>query len=108
ELGEGLDFVVSNPPYIPSNDIHELSPEVKKEPILALDGGDDGLDTYRTILGQLPGRLKVGGDLIVEHGYDQAEVLSGLFREHGFAEVQSFKDLAGLDRVIWGKGYQKK
>jgi release factor glutamine methyltransferase len=108
ELSEAFDLIVSNPPYIPANDIAGLSPEVRREPMLALAGGDDGLDAYRTILNQLPGRLRTGGDLIVEHGYDQAKALSELFSQHGFTEIQSFKDLAGLDRVIWGKGYQMK
>lgn len=105
-IGEGFDLIISNPPYIRKEEISGLSAEVRQEPTLALDGGEDGLDAYRTILLQLPGRLKTGGDLLVEHGHDQAALLTELFKDAGFDDVVSLKDLSGLDRVVWGKGYK--
>ena len=102
----GFDVAVSNPPYIPSREITGLSPEVRCEPASALDGGEDGLEAYREILTQLPGRLKVGGDLLVEHGFDQARPLKEMFQKAGFAVVTSLKDQAGFDRVLWGRRYR--
>ncbi|HPT66993.1 MAG TPA: peptide chain release factor N(5)-glutamine methyltransferase [Bacillota bacterium] len=104
---EGYDLVVSNPPYIPSKEIPGLAREVRQEPLLALDGGPDGLAAYRQILAGLPDTLRPGGGLVVEHGYDQAPALVDLFRRAGFAETKSFKDLAGHDRVLWGKNYRR-
>jgi release factor glutamine methyltransferase len=101
----GYHLIVSNPPYIPTGNLKKLSTEVQKEPVLALDGGEDGLDSYRAILKAIPGSLQVGGDLVLEHGYDQAKELTRLLLDAGFREVHSHKDLAGLDRVLWGEGY---
>lgn len=103
---DGYDLVVSNPPYIPTDHISGLAREVRQEPRLALDGGSDGLDAYRVILDDIPDALRPGGDLVVEHGYDQAPALIQLFCRAGFTETKSFKDLAGHDRVLWGKNYR--
>lgn len=103
----GYHLVVSNPPYIPSGDLKGLSKEVKQEPQLALDGGDDGLHMYRLIIQGLPRTLRMGGQLIMEHGYDQAEALRKLLEPAGFETVEEFSDLAGLPRVIWGRTYNK-
>ena len=96
-----FDMIISNPPYIPSQDIEGLMTEVKDhEPRLALDGGDDGLDFYRTIIEQAPDYLKKGGILVLEIGSDQAhniEEIAGNTAKYKGCDIK--KDLAGLDRV---------
>lgn len=98
-----FDLVVSNPPYIPSADIETLDPEVRDhEPRLALDGGPDGLDAYRTLVPQIMAMLKPGGLFAVEIGFDQSKAVEGLFDAAGAAEVRTVQDLAGRDRVVTG------
>ena len=98
-----FDIIVSNPPYIRSGEIPGLMPEVREhEPVLALDGGEDGLDFYRRIVEGCRAHLCGGGMLFLEIGYDQGEAVSGLLEEAGFLEVAVVKDYAGLDRVVWG------
>lgn len=101
---EGMfDLVVSNPPYIPGDVIASLMPEVREyEPVIALDGGGDGLVFYRRILAGVKACLKKGGMLFFEIGYDQAEDVSCLMAKAGFLEIQVVKDYAGLDRVVYG------
>jgi release factor glutamine methyltransferase len=101
-LGESFELIVSNPPYIPSATIETLQPEVRREPLLALDGGQDGLDIYKRLLPQAKALLAEGGICAVEHGWDQRGSLEKLFKESGFI-TQSIPDLAGLDRVIIGR-----
>lgn len=96
------DVIVSNPPYIPSADIAGLQAEVHCEPILALDGGQDGLDLYRRLLIEVPKLLKTNGFLAVEHGFDQRVALTKIFEDNDFS-VEALQDLAGLDRVIVGR-----
>ncbi len=104
-----LDAIVSNPPYIPKGDIADLMTEVKDfEPINALDGGADGLDFYRTIVTESRDWLKAGGWLFFEIGYDQGEALRSLLAEADYAEIGIRQDLAGLDRVAFGKYTGKK
>ena len=104
-----LDAIVSNPPYIPKEDIAGLMTEVKDfEPRNALDGGADGLDFYRTIVAESRDWLKQGGWLFFEIGYDQGEALRSLLAEAGYAEIGIRQDLAGLDRVAFGKYTGKK
>lgn len=99
--GERFDFILSNPPYIASAIIDTLAPEVKAfDPLLALDGGPDGLAPYRIIAAQAATFLKPGGQVLVEIGYDQGEPVAALFAGHGFANIGVHKDLNGLDRVI--------
>ena len=98
-----FDIIFSNPPYIPSADCEKLEPEVQHEPRLALDGGPDGLDFYRTISGNLT-CLKPGGSLWVEIGLGQSEAVSSLFKKN-FDEVEVFKDLNQIDRVVSAKDY---
>ena len=99
-----FDLIVSNPPYIPTKDIEELEVEVKcHEPMLALDGFADGLHFYRQIITQAPQYLKQEGYLFFEIGYDQGEAVSKLMSEKGFTKVTVKKDLAGLDRVVFGQ-----
>lgn len=98
-----FDFIVSNPPYIQSAVIETLMPEVKDhEPRLALDGTEDGLFFYRKIVEDSRAHLVSGGMLYFEIGYNQAESVSALMREAGFAEINVVKDYAGLDRVVYG------
>lgn len=95
-----LDLVVSNPPYIPSNEIPGLMPEVARfEPRLALDGGPDGLDAYRAILAALPRLLALGGVALLEIGQGQEAALTPLASAHGFA-VAMHPDLAGIIRCL--------
>jgi len=99
---EDFDLIVSNPPYIRSDVIETLDMEVRDhEPMLALDGGADGLNIYRQIIEEAPDHLKAGGVLMMEIGADQAEDVAGLIEETGkYNETQIKKDLAGLDRVV--------
>lgn len=105
EPAEGVfDLIVSNPPYIPTEDIGGLMEEVRAyDPSMALDGGLDGLDFYRRITREAPGYLKDGGWLMVEIGCEQAQKVSEMMREQGFIEISIVKDLAGLDRVVRAK-----
>lgn len=97
------EIIVSNPPYICSNVIPTLMPEVKEhEPMQALDGMADGLFFYRKIVEESRNYLTGGGMLYFEIGYDQAEAVSGLMQDAGFAEINVVKDYAGLDRVVYG------
>lgn len=99
-----LDAIVSNPPYIPRRDIEELMTEVKDfEPLNALDGGEDGLDFYRSIVEQSREWLREDGWLFFEIGYDQGKALEWILKEQGFAEIRVIQDLAGLDRVVCGR-----
>ena len=94
-----FDLVLSNPPYIPSDLIEELEPVVKNhEPIIALDGGEDGMNASRKIiLGALNGLAK-GGWLILEHHYDQSEKITNVMQNIGMEEVSFEKDLSGIKR----------
>ncbi len=94
------DAILSNPPYIPTADIAALSPEVRKEPFAALDGGEDGLVFYRAILRDYAPLVKPGGYIILEMGYDQAIVLKALTEEYlPGAEAEIIRDLGGNHRV---------
>ena len=94
--------ITANPPYIRRGELPGLQAEVQREPALALDGGEDGLDFYRRILEGCRAHLCGGGMLFLEIGYDQGEAVSGLLAEAGFLEVAVVKDYAGLDRVVCG------
>ena len=97
------DIIVSNPPYIRSDVIPTLMEEVKgHEPVLALDGMEDGLYFYRKIIEGSSQYLNGGGMLFFEIGYDQGEDVSRLMEESGYKDVQVKKDYAGLDRVVFG------
>lgn len=98
-----FDIIVSNPPYIRTEVIRTLEKEVRcYDPLLALDGKEDGLHFYREIVEKSPDYLKKGGKLLFEIGHDQAEDVSALMERRGFEEIQVKKDLAGLDRVVSG------
>ncbi len=97
-------MIVSNPPYIRSSVVEELSEEVRAhEPRMALDGGEDGLDFYRRIIRESRDYLLPDGWLLLEIGFDQGEAVSELMRQNGFSEVHITKDLPGQDRVVSGR-----
>ena len=98
------DMLISNPPYIPTEDIGKLMEEVRfHDPVLALDGREDGLYFYRRITEQAGKYLKPGGWLMYEIGCEQGADVSAIMQGEGFVEVAVKKDLAGLDRVVIGK-----
>ncbi len=99
---KSFHMVISNPPYIEANDVHLSQGDVRFEPLSALASGSDGLDDIRLIVKQAQRCLKIGGWLMVEHGYDQAVKVQQLFREAGFSEVSSQQDFGGNDRVTIG------
>ena len=96
-----FDLVVSNPPYIPSDDISGLDPEVRDhDPVLALDGGPDGLQAYRDLAPEIARILKPTGVFAVEIGWDQGEAVKALFEAAGFSDVKVVKDLGDRHRVV--------
>lgn len=96
-------MILSNPPYIRTDEIKDLQKEVRlHDPVIALDGKEDGLYYYRRIVRESRSCLKEGGMLLFEIGCDQAEAVSGLMSAAGFREITVKKDLAGLDRVVSG------
>ncbi len=98
-----FDIIVSNPPYIRSDVIETLMPEVRDyEPRMALDGMEDGLHFYREIIRQCKDFMGIGSKLFFEIGYDQGQDVLRLMQEAGFTECSIVKDFAGLDRVVYG------
>ena len=95
-----FELIVSNPPYVADGDPHlsALTPE----PLSALTSGADGLDDIRLIIAQAPSRLRLGGWLLLEHGWDQAPAVQAMLREAGFVQVQSRRDLGGIERCTGG------
>ena len=94
-----VEMIISNPPYVASGDPLLKSVGVKFEPRQALDGGEDGLDAYRTLIPQAFDKLKPGGYLLLEHGYTQAENIRELLSGHRFKEITTHPDLAGHERI---------
>ena len=104
-VAAGLDLVVSNPPYIPSADIDGLDREVRlHDPRLALDGGTDGLDPYRRLLGWVGGALRPGGTVVLEVAPDAATTVVGLAEAQGLAALEVRADLAGRPRAVVLRG----
>lgn len=96
-----FDLLVSNPPYIPTQVIGTLMPEVREhEPVAALDGRGDGLYFYRRISKEAKGYLYRGAHLLYEIGCDQGEAVSDILRSEGYREIEVIRDFAGLDRVV--------
>ncbi|MBQ6174169.1 MAG: peptide chain release factor N(5)-glutamine methyltransferase [Clostridia bacterium] len=95
-----FDCIVSNPPYIPTADCAELQEEVRREPLLALDGGPDGLRFYRAIAAEAGAHLNPGGTLLLEIGAGQAEDVPDLLRSRGFTGIAVFPDLSGIPRIV--------
>ena len=96
-----FDIIITNPPYIPSNEIKDLEIEVKKfEPILALDGGDDGLESYRCIIPKIKKILALEGKLFIEIGKDQENLINQIANSNNLIYKESNKDLSGITRVL--------
>lgn len=108
QISDKFDIIVSNPPYICSEVIDTLMPEVREyEPRSALDGGKDGLYFYRRIIEGSKKHLFGGGMLFLEIGYDQRESVTTLMEQAGFLEIHAVKDYSGLDRVVYGtRGFE--
>jgi release factor glutamine methyltransferase len=103
DAGEVFDVIASNPPYIAAGDDHLAQGDLRFEPVGALTDHADGLSALRTIITGSPRHLVPGGWLLLEHGYDQAAAVRTLLQEAGFADVQSWRDLAGIERVSGGR-----
>lgn len=103
DIHESFDIIVSNPPYIRSDVIPTLMEEVRNyEPMLALDGKEDGLYFYREIIKNAKNHLNSDGKLFFEIGYDQAKDVTALMEEAGYKDIKVVQDYAHLDRVVWG------
>lgn len=102
-----FDLIVSNPPYVASEDHHLDEGDVRFEPASALISGPDGLDDIRLIVDAAPSWLNSEGWLLLEHGFDQAEAVQELFAARGFAKVESRKDYGGNDRMTLGQWPRK-
>jgi len=101
--GERFDLIVSNPPYVAAADSHLALGDLRFEPQRALVGGADGLDCIRVIVSEARAHLHGDAWLLFEHGYDQADACRALLQAHGYEEVQSWPDLAGIARVSGGR-----
>ncbi|HSH71791.1 MAG TPA: peptide chain release factor N(5)-glutamine methyltransferase [Methylophilaceae bacterium] len=100
--GSKFDVIVSNPPYIEDKDVHLKQGDLRFEPLTALTSGSDGLDDIRQIIQTAPRHLNPGGWLMLEHGYNQAELVTSLLKNAGFIEIESKADIAGIARVTTG------
>jgi release factor glutamine methyltransferase len=101
---DGLfDLVVSNPPYIAASDTHLSQGDLRFEPSSALTDHANGMTALSAIIDGAPAHLKPGGWLLLEHGYDQATVVRHQLTRAGWSDVQSWKDLAGIERVSGGR-----
>ncbi len=100
--GQKFDCIVSNPPYIAEGDPHLSSGDLRYEPLTALASGRDGLNDIRKIIAAAPRHLNPGAWLLLEHGYNQAGQVSDLLEDAGFNAIQSWRDLAGIERVSGG------
>jgi release factor glutamine methyltransferase len=99
---EPFDLILSNPPYIDRSQIQNLAREIKDyEPAVALNGGEDGMEFYRSIVSQGPSYLRRGGWLLLEVGEGQGKRVSAMIEEEGsFSGSERIKDLSGIDRVV--------
>ena len=96
-----FDVIVSNPPYIPRGELVTLPPDIQREPRLALDGGEDGLDFYRRLAREVPEYLMPLGSLLVEVGQGQAQAVASLFAAaQGGPSISIHEDLQGIPRVV--------
>ncbi|RJG15857.1 peptide chain release factor N(5)-glutamine methyltransferase [Massilia cavernae] len=106
--GEQFDLIVSNPPYIAAGDEHLAQGDLRFEPSGALTDHADGLSALRAIVLGAPAHLAPGNWLLMEHGYDQAAQVRALLDARGYLEVQSWRDLAGIERVTGGRAPQAR
>ena len=100
--GTIFDMILSNPPYVPGDEIEKLPPEVRREPRLALDGGSDGLEIIRRIAAEAPAHLVPGGVLLMEGDRGQMDAIAGMLEKNGFTGIKRYRDLSGRFRVIGG------
>jgi release factor glutamine methyltransferase len=103
-----FDVIASNPPYIAAGDAHLAQGDLRFEPEGALTDGADGLSALRTIVSGAGNHLAAGGWLLLEHGYDQAAAVRGLLLDAGYTDVQSWRDLGGIERVSGGRRSQDR
>jgi release factor glutamine methyltransferase len=101
--GSFFDCIVSNPPYVSDKDYESLDPWVKAEPSLALRGGERGMDYLEIIAAESLSRLKSGGFVAVEIGYDQSVAVKESFNAAGFKDIRGYRDMSGYERVITGR-----
>lgn len=101
--GEKFDLIVANPPYIAAADAHLAAGDLRHEPDAALASGADGLDAIRRIIAAAPAHMAPGGQLWLEHGYDQAVAVRELLSAAGLADIEQHRDLAGIVRVSGGR-----
>jgi release factor glutamine methyltransferase len=101
--GERFDLIVSNPPYVAAADPHLAAGDLRHEPAAALSSGTDGLDAIRGIIAAAPRHLAPGGQLWLEHGYDQAAAVRELLSAAGLVGIEQHRDLAGIMRVSGGR-----
>ncbi len=99
---QAFDVIVSNPPYIDANDVHLDEGDVRFEPRSALVASEQGLADIRIIIEQGRLHLVPGGWIAIEHGYEQAQAVQAIFRDAGFTDIESVRDLAGHERVTLG------
>jgi len=102
DISSSFDLIVSNPPYIATNDPHLTNDGLAFEPLVALHGGMDGLESIQTIVKESPAYLRSGGHLLIEHGYDQREQVTSLFEASGFTTIENTPDISGTFRVCSG------
>jgi release factor glutamine methyltransferase len=100
QVNEKYDIIVSNPPYIPTKVIEGLQDELFHEPFIALDGGEDGYDFYRTIISQARDYLNDDGLIVLEVGHDQARTIEVLLKDNGYHHIEIIKDLSQIERVV--------
>jgi release factor glutamine methyltransferase len=98
-----FEMIVSNPPYVAASDPHLQQGDVRYEPPSALTAGPEGMDDLRRIVRQAPKHLKPAGLLFLEHGYNQGQAVRELLQENGFADIETYQDLAGQERVSRGR-----
>nr|WP_040721339.1 peptide chain release factor N(5)-glutamine methyltransferase [Oxalobacter paraformigenes] len=103
EPGSRFDLIVSNPPYIHSADEHLRKGDLRFEPLSALTDYTDGLSAMDILIDQAPAYLKKGGELLMEHGYNQSGAVRKKLVDKKYLQVQSWKDLAGIERVSGGR-----
>ena len=100
---ERFDVIAANPPYIAMGDAHLAQGDLRSEPAAALVGGADGLHCLRAIASAAPGHLATNGWLLLEHGFEQAGAVRALLAQCGFSDIESWRDLAGHERVSGGR-----
>jgi release factor glutamine methyltransferase len=101
-IPERFHLITANPPYVAGDEIETLAPEVRREPRLALDGGDEGLDILRRIIADAPEHLYPGGLLLMEADPRQMKTLYQMLETKGYKGIQTYRDLSGAERVIGG------